>query len=114
MGERKVTPITPAEATAAKASVTPAEIFDAFNGLLIERSNHGEIKIDQEEVIAIIIQKLSQAGEDPTLIRKRIFDKHWLDIEECYSQFGWSVKYDKPGYNEDYAPFWLFKAKDSQ
>lgn len=41
--------------------------------------------------------------------RKMIFEKGWLDIEPLYRKTGWIVKYDKPGYNENYPANFTFK-----
>lgn len=47
----------------------------------------------------------------PNVKRQEIFDNGWLDIETVYEDSGWSVEYDKPGYNESYEASWTFKPK---
>jgi hypothetical protein len=40
-----------------------------------------------------------------------MFNKHWFDIEDIYRKAGWAVEFDKPGYNESYESFFVFKKK---
>lgn len=63
----------------------------------------------QYEVVSKILGFFE--NEDHAAIKKRIFDENWLDIELIYEQFGWKVKYDKPGWDEDYDPFFEFSKK---
>ena len=41
--------------------------------------------------------------------RQTIFKNSWLDIEPIYRRAGWLVKYDKPGYCENYLANFTFK-----
>lgn len=46
------------------------------------------------------------------LLRGDVFERGYLDIEETYRKAGWSVVYDKPGYNETYDAFYTFTRKE--
>jgi len=97
-------PITPKEAMAAHTGSIPEVVFDVFNKLLAERWAPGKIIIKQSEVVAELECALG-------LDRKEVFDKGWLDVEALYEKAGWAVKYDKPGYCEEYDAFWEFTAR---
>jgi hypothetical protein len=58
----------------------------------------------QEEVVAGLKKK--------GLTEAKIFDKHWLDVEDIYRRVGWKVRFDQPGYNEDYKAYFVFTVKN--
>ena len=64
-----------------------------------------EAIIKQDVVIREIELKLIKCN------RQQIFDNNWLDIEPLFRKEGWSVFYDKPGYNETYTAFWNFSKR---
>lgn len=41
--------------------------------------------------------------------RREVFIMRLLDVEQAYREYGWNVKYDKPGFNESYESFFIFK-----
>jgi len=45
------------------------------------------------------------------LERSVLFAKRYFDIEEIYRQVGWEVYYDRPAYNEDYKPTFIFSKR---
>jgi len=99
-----VLPITPEEAKNKAQSSIPAFIIEAVNSLLIEKiGDQKSCRILQEEIL-----KKTQATQE---LKKQIFAKKWLDIEEVYSKMGWRVTYDKPAYNETYEPSFNFRIK---
>ena len=81
-------------------------VFDAFNELIAENLQGKRAIVRQEDAIKRILEKANE--ENATITRAGIFDKGWLDVEGAYSQHGWKVTYDKPGYNETYKASWLF------
>lgn len=95
---------SPEEAAAEHKTSIPQEILDVVNALLTKRINHSVISIRQKEV-------LEGLGETDIAV-KDVFDRGWLDLEDLYEAKGWSVTYDKPGYNETYDAGWTFKAED--
>lgn len=100
-----VKPFSPDEAKAAHVHSIPNEVIDTVNRLLGERfynTNHS-VTIYQDEVVeAVVALGLSKAD---------LFDKHWLDFEPVYEKQGWSVTYDKPGFNESYPASWVFRKR---
>ena len=98
--------ISPNEVAAAKAKCLPEYVLRAFNDLIAERFTGGRAQIKQDEAIARI-----QFYSGYVLDRQEIFNKGYLNIEEVYREKGWKVDYDKPGYNESYGAFWVFKVK---
>lgn len=92
-----VLPLTPTEVKKGKIKYIPPEVIESFNELLLKNT-----KILQKDVVALICNKLNIEN------KQVIFDNHWLDIEDLYEQYGWAVNYNKPGYNEDYEPKFIF------
>ncbi len=87
-------PITPDEANVGHC--IPSVVFDVVNTLL----SRGSTVLTQSEVVRLI--------EASGIRRHDIFDNHYLDFEEAYRAKGWSVVYDKPGFNETYEACWRF------
>lgn len=97
-------PITPKEAFEKK--FIPDEVITIFNDLIqLNLSQEGTAKFKQEDVIERIIDSGFVSKED----KQTIFDKKWLDVEVIYQRNGWDVEYDKPGFNEDYSAYFIFK-----
>ena|SRR3989344_552940 len=99
----KVRPITPGEIAKTKRVSIPDEVFEAFNELIVEHFSGNSATIRQADVVALIEKK----GLDC----KDIFKKGWLNVEGVYGKAGWSVTYDKPGYNEIYPATFTFTRK---
>jgi hypothetical protein len=100
-----IQPITPQEVVAKKLEQIPDVVIQVFNNLIAKNFNGSEAKIKQNDVIDAI------RTEDETISKSMIFDNHWLDVEDIYRKLGWTVEYDKPAYNEDYAPHFIFTFK---
>lgn len=98
---------TPQEAKDTKEKAIPNFVLEAFNQLLSEKYDDYAITITQDEAITRILA----LSCNENLTRQEIFDRKWLDIEDIYRANGWSVEYDKPGYNESYTAFFKFKPK---
>jgi hypothetical protein len=104
---KSVAPIKPDEVAQAKAQSIPSEVFEAFNDQITLKFSGNRALVMQEDVISAIISKFP--GSDSTVMRKRIFEKHWLDVEDAYRAVGWKVFYDKPAFNESYPASFEFK-----
>lgn len=102
MADSKRGPITPDDARSGKASSIPDAVFDVVNELLSERFNESSIRIDQADIVKRICERMK-------LTSQQVFDNGWLDFESAYRGAGWSVEYDKPGFNETYEPTFIFK-----
>lgn len=81
-------PITPAEAVKKKTTLIPDAVFDAFNELIAKNLVGNSSTVKQDDAVAMIASRLSCS-------RQHVFDQHWLDIEDSYSEAGWKVVYDE-------------------
>lgn len=104
--QSKVRPITPAEAVAAKTGLIPPEVFAAFNELITQKFDGGVARVYQADVIALIREKMKSPNDR--------CESWWLNVEDAYREAGWTVAYDKPGFNESYAPYFMFTADTTQ
>lgn len=105
--EEKVRPISPEDVAKAKVQILPAFVITIFNGLIAKNYCSGVARVTQEEVVALLIQSGHAQSS------QQVIDNHWLDVEDVYREEGWSVEYDKPGYNETYLAYYIFKRKRS-
>lgn len=96
------TPITPDEAEQASYQTIPPFVVAAFNAEIAAAYSGGEAKVVQKKVVTRI---------EATIPDATTFDIRWLNVEELYRANGWSVTYDKPGYNETYDASFLFKRR---
>lgn len=95
-------PITPAEASIAKAQSLPTAVFDCFNKRIAEAFDGRQSIVNQKQV-AIDIADVAQVPSET------VYDKHWLDVEDAYRAAGWKVTYDKPGFNEQGEATFVFE-----
>ena len=95
--------ISPADVAGVKAELFPEAVFEAFNELIAAGFYGNEVTVKQEDVVKRMVEK--------GLKVKDIYANHWLDVEEVYRAAGWVVEYDKPGYNESYAAYFVFRKK---
>lgn len=101
--QEKAKPITPEQI---KPSVSiPNQVVETFNLLISANYRNGAARVLQKE----IVNQLVAIG----FSRNRIFDEKLLDVEETYREAGWEVEYDKPGYNESYEPYFVFRKKSN-
>jgi hypothetical protein len=104
-------PITPDEVINLKENILPDEVIEAFNICIAKNWTGGISLVKQNEVIEIIQELFQNKGI--TISVDEILKKRFLDVEPIYQSYGWSVFYDKPGYDENYEPSWSFKKKFS-
>ena len=98
-----VTPIKPSDVARAKTETLPDAVIESFNELIALRWDGEVSHFRQEDVVERILEKI------PGFNRRTIFDRGWLDVEDTYREQGWSVTYDRPGFNETYEPTFTFK-----
>lgn len=104
----KVKPISPQEVN----HEIPDCIIEAVNMLINKKWDGHSVTIYQDEILEIVsVENPEPDYNGDKLPRKEIFDNHWLDIEPLYRKQGWDVEYDKPGYNESYRAYFIFKPK---
>jgi len=105
-----VKPFSPDEARNSSLSSIPDEIIEAVNELLSTKyRGRGSCTIKQDDIMNLALSKLEMSR--PAVTRQEIFNKGWMDFEPLFEKAGWKVKYDKPGYNEDYAAYFEFSRK---
>lgn len=80
------------------------DVEKVVDNLLIKNWDGSQAEFLQEEVV----QELCIAKN---WSRERIFRGKILNFEEAYRAAGWSVFYDKPGYNESYSARFVFKKR---
>lgn len=109
---------TPREALDNK--VIPDFVIEAVNTLLsgkITNTPKGSIVLKQSDIIKEIFfpwklstENLDLDTEAGMSIMKEEISKHgWLNFESIYRDQGWTVKYDKPGFNESREASFIFE-----
>lgn len=104
-------PITPAQAKNQRRAGIPDFVFDVVNTLLVENLNStctGALLLQKDIAKAIREHPEYQTYDEP---RPDIYKQGWMDFEEHYKQAGWKVDYDRPGYNENYEPKYIFSSR---
>jgi hypothetical protein len=99
----KAQPIRPEDVVSEKEKFLPDAVLNSFNELIAKNWNGESAVVQQEDVVALMIDKGLNRGE--------IFSNRWLDVEEVYRSVGWVVEYEKPGYNETGNSYFTFKRK---
>ena len=84
-------PITPAQIEKYKRRAVPRQVIQAFNQLIAERWDGSRSHVLQEDAVDRIIALMKPLDDDA--FTKRLYDRHWLDIERLYRKVGWSVLY---------------------
>lgn len=102
--KNKIKPLTPADVKKKKLLSFPDEVIEAFNELILENWEVNSARVEQEDVIVRIMEKMNCK-------ESAVIDNHYLDIEDLFRKAGWKVEYDKPGYNENYEPYFQFTKK---
>lgn len=102
-------PIKPKDVAKLRKHIIPEEVFEAFNEMIAASWDGRSAVVFQNEVAALACEKLVRRNPDFT--ESDLYARGWLDIEDLYRKAGWSVSYDKPGYNEDYEASFRFTKK---
>lgn len=97
-----VNPIKKSEVATMKKEIIPEVVIKVVNRLIAQNCRDGRAIVYQYEIIDAIKQEIVISSE-------AIIESGWLDFEPIYEAAGWQVEYDKPGYNENYKAFFLFK-----
>lgn len=103
---KKIAPLRPEEIIKDLDTIIPSPIILAINNLLKLSYRHGSAKIKLKDIIAEAIRL------DDKLTETEMYEKKWLDFENLFEAYGWIVTYDKPGYDETYDSYFIFKKKD--
>jgi len=101
-----IRPITPAEMPK-KSDRIPDEVISAVNTLILKEWDGDEAHIFQDDIIRESLINFEGAGIKMT--RDDLFDRKYLDIEECFSKVGWAVKYESPERGESFKSYFVFR-----
>jgi hypothetical protein len=99
-------PLSPSEVEKKAQSDIPDCVIDAVNNLLVKEYRNGSATLRQKD----ILKEIRRIDENMT--STILFENGWMDFEPIFRKAGWSVEYDKPGYNEDYEATFKFKKKN--
>jgi len=103
-----VKPYSPTDVKKNASVHFPDEVFSAVNELLCKHFRNGYAVINQNDILSLIIEKYNQNHPNKQITRQDVFAAEWLNFEEIYRDVGWTVVYDKPGYDESYEPTFEF------
>lgn len=97
----KVKPISPDEI---KIEL-PDFVIEAVNEMIKRKYRGGSFSFKAKELIALR-NELNLGPKD-----KDWYQEKWMDFEEVFRESGWNVRYDRPGYNENYDDYYEFTPK---
>jgi len=95
-------PITPKKAIGNRVEL-PDAVVEVWNQLIEKNLRGSSATVTQNEAASALAKQLK-------VTRQHVFDAGWLECEPMFRKAGWKVKYDKPGYNEDYSAYFEFSA----
>jgi hypothetical protein len=99
--------LTPKEAFERKKNEVPLKVIECWNDVVVKNLSKGSkisSKFNLEELKTYMEEKLS-------MNREEIQANGWFDLEDHFRKNGWSVNFDKPGYNEIYKAFFVLTEK---
>ena len=76
-------------------------VIETWNELIAEKFSGGAATFTANELV-------NRICENMMCDTQTVFDKGWLNLEPLFEKAGWSVKYDKPGFDESYAARFIF------
>lgn len=99
---QKGVPISPTSVLEMQSKIIPPFVIDCFNELIARNFVEIGATIYQADIESLIKTKMPVDMQ---------FDHRWLNVEPLFREIGWLVHYDKPGFNESYAPSFSFTYK---
>jgi hypothetical protein len=94
-------PISLDEISKYKKATLPDAVIECWNNLIAKNWNGSTSIVYQHQIVHLINEVMNATINE-------IHDNKWLDIEDIYRNEGWKVTYSKPGYNENYNPYFEF------
>ena len=87
------------------------ETIEAFNELIQNNWHNDSATILQKDAENRILEKIliKYNSDHESYYRDLMYKTHQLDVEDLYRKQGFKVEFDKPGFNESYAPHYIFK-----
>lgn len=108
MAKKEVKAIRPSDIMDNLDTIIDPAVIQAVNEILKEKFRGNSVTILQKDIVDRIMKI------NPALTKDVLYKNHHLDFEQVFEKAGWSVSYDKPGYNESYEPSFEFKPKKSK
>lgn len=108
MAKKEVQAIKPSEIMDNLDTIIDPAVIQAVNEILKEEFRGGSVTIRQKYIVSRAITI------NPKLTSDILYKNHHLDFEPIFRKAGWSVIYDKPGYNESYEAFFEFSANKKE
>jgi len=105
MARKEVQAIKPSDIMDNLDTIIDPAVIQAVNEILKEKFRGDSVTILQKEIVSRAIKI------NPKLTSDILYKNHHLDFEPIFRKAGWSVIYDKPGYNETYEPSFEFRTK---
>lgn len=99
-------PITPDQVVQAQIAAIPDEVIEAFNELIAKAWDGHQAIVRQPDAVEAILDRGTQ------ITRGQIFDDRLLNVEPIYRGAGWTVAYEKPGFNEAGNAYFTFSLPD--
>ena len=96
-----VAPIRPDEVTALRQANLPSAVLETFNEMIAQKWDGHSATICQEDVVAMLMERYN-------IQPIRIKEENLLDVEPIYRAAGWTVYFERPGYNEEGRAFFRF------
>lgn len=103
----KTEPIAPEDLIKAKTKYIPSPVIECVNELIAKHWNGMSSTFKQTDLVDMIINAM-YVSDEYNWAKAQIFEQKYLDFEDIYRDKGWTVVYDKPGYNETYEPTFKF------
>lgn len=99
-----VKPISPDDVVKIKKQNMPDEVIETFNELIAKEWNGRYALLFAGKVASAIAKKLHVKVD-------KVYDNHWLDVEDIFRAEGWKVVFEKPDYNESGDSTFTFSKK---
>ena len=100
-----IRPVTPADMPK-KSDRIPDEVISAVNTMIIAGWDGDEAHVVQDDIIREALTNFN--GSNIKMTRDELFDRHYLDIEECFRKAGWEVEYYSPERGETFKSYFRF------
>ena len=97
-----VKPIRPVDIPVPTPEPIPDFVIQAFNEQIKRHFDH---RTNSAHVYQIEVKQEIMENQN---ISETDFCQEWLDVEDTFRKSGWTVIYDKPGYNESYGAYFVF------
>jgi len=104
MAKKEVQAIKPSDIMDNLNTIIDPAVIQAVNEILKEKFRGDSVTILQKEIVSRAIKI------NPKLTSDILYKNHHLDFEPIFRKAGWSVRYDKPGYNESYEATFEFRS----